>query len=179
MCKLMAGSPSGSGPRHTGGMTGFRRYRLPDGVEVESDQGSEVTFRVTMPADDAGHIGRQCPSCEQLFRMHAADYMALPDDQRITCPYCGFSADHSEFITPQQVERARAAAGEWAQQLVADKIGTALDDMVRSINRSSSDGGMISFSASRRPTMASTTTTRCTTPSASATKTSSSCSRRS
>ncbi len=132
-------------------MTGFRRYRLPDGVEVESDQGSTVTFRVTMPADDAGHIGRRCPSCEQLFRMHAGDYKALPDDQRMTCPYCGFSADHSEFITPQQLERARAAAGGWAKQLVADKIGTALDDMVRSINRSSSGGGMISFSASRSP----------------------------
>lgn len=87
-------------------MTRFHRYRLPDGVEVESDQGSTVTFRVTMPADDAGHIGRRCPSCEQLFRMHAGDYKGLPDDQRITCPYCGFSADHSEFITPQHGEAA-------------------------------------------------------------------------
>jgi hypothetical protein len=137
---------------------GSPRYRLPDGAEIESQQGSTVTFRVTMPADDAGHIGRECPSCKQLFRMHAGDYAALPEDQRLTCPYCSFSAAHSEFMTPQQLERAKAAAAGWAQQMVADKIGGALDDMVRSINRSSSSSGMFRVSAShrsRRPHMSS------------------------
>jgi hypothetical protein len=132
-------------------VTGFRRYRLPDGAEVESHQGSTVTFRVTMPADDAGHIGRRCPSCRQLFRVHAGDYAALPDDQRLTCPYCGFSAGHSEFVTPQQVERALAAAAGWAHQMAADKIGRALDDMVSNINQSSSSSAIFSVSASRGP----------------------------
>ncbi len=129
---------------------GSPRYRLPDGAEIESHHGSTVTFRVTMPPDDAGHIGRECPSCKQLFRIHAGDYAALPDDQRLTCPYCGFSETHSEFMTPQQLERAKAAAAGWAQQMVADKIGRALDDMVRSINRSSSSSGMFRMSASHR-----------------------------
>jgi len=133
--------------RDTGEVMGSPRYRLPDGAEIESQQGSTVTFRVTMPADDAGHIGRKCPSCKQLFRMHAGDYAALPDDQRLTCPYCGFSDTHSEFMTPQQLERAKAAAAGWAQQMVADKIGRALDDMARSINRSSSSSGMFRMSA--------------------------------
>lgn len=127
---------------------GSPRYRLPDGAEIESQEGATVTFRVTMPADDAGHIGRMCPSCKQLFRMHADDYAALRDDQRLTCPYCGFSDTRSEFMTPQQQERAKAAAAGWAQQMVADKIGSALDDMVRSINRSSSRSGMFRVSAS-------------------------------
>jgi len=137
--------------RDTCGMTGFRRYRLPDGVEVESQQGSSVTFRVTMPADDAGYIGRQCPECHQLFRMHVGDYTKLPDDQRLTCPYCMFSADHSEFVTSQQLERALAGAGEGALQAAADTLDEALDAMVRGINRSSSRGGMFSISASRGP----------------------------
>jgi uncharacterized Zn finger protein (UPF0148 family) len=135
---------------------GSRRYRLPDGAEIESQRGSAVTFRVTMPADDAGHIGRHCPSCKQLFRMHAGDYAALPDDQRLTCPYCGFTDTHSEFMTPQQLERATAAVAGWAQHMVADTIGSALDDMVRSINRSSSSSGLFRMSASHsssRPDM--------------------------
>ena len=132
-------------------MKGIRRYRLPDGVEVESKHGSTVTFRVTMPSDDAGHIGRQCPSCRQLFRLHADDYAALPDGLRLACPYCRFRADHGEFITPQQLERANAAVGDWAQQMVADKIGKALDGMVRTVNRSSSSGGMLRMTASRGP----------------------------
>ena len=146
-------------PRDNDCMTGLHRYRLPDGAEVESHDGSTVTFRVTMPADDAGHIGRRCPSCHQMFRMHASDFAALPEDQRLTCPYCGFSAGHAEFITPQQMNRARAAVGDWAHQMAADKIGQALDGMVRNINRSASSSGIIRFSASRgtsRPDMPAT-----------------------
>ena len=136
---------------HADSVTAVYRYRLPDGVEVESEQGSTVTFRVSMPADDAGHIGRQCPACHQLFRMHAGDYAPLPDDLRLTCPYCRFNGPHSEFLTPQQIERARAAAASCAQQMAADTIGKALDDMVRRINRSSSGSGMFRMTASRRP----------------------------
>jgi len=132
-------------------VTGFRRYRLPDGVEVEGQQGSSVTFRVAMPADDAGHIGRQCPSCKQLFRMHAGDYSKLPNDRRLTCPYCMSSADQGEYVTPQQLERALAGAGEWAYQAAADTLDEALDTLVRGINRSSSRSGMFSISASRGP----------------------------
>jgi hypothetical protein len=90
---------------------------------VESEHGSTVTFRVTVPSDDVGHIGRQCPSCHELFRMRADDYVDLPEDLSLTCPYCRFSADHGEFITAQQLERAQAAVGNWAQQMAADKIG--------------------------------------------------------
>src|SRR5260370_29471651 len=129
---------------------GSPRYQLPHGAKIESHHVHTVRFRVTMPPDDAGHIGRECPSCKQLFRIHAGDYAATPDDQRLTCPYCGFSETHSEFMTPQQLERAKAAAAGWAQQMVADKIGRALDDMVRSINRSSSSSGMFRMSASHR-----------------------------
>jgi hypothetical protein len=129
---------------------GISRYRLPDGVEVESEHGSTVTFRVTVPSDDVGHIGRQCPSCRELFRMHADDYVALPEDLSLTCPYCRFSADHGEFITAQQLGRAQAAVGNWAQQMAADKIGKALDNMVRTVNRSSS-GGIFRMTASRSP----------------------------
>jgi hypothetical protein len=130
---------------------GISRYRLPDGVEVESEHGSTVTFRVTVPSDDVGHIGRQCPSCRGLFRMHADDYVVLPEDLSLTCPYCRFSADHGEFITAQQLGRAQAAVGNWAQQMAADKIGKALDNMVRTVNRSSSSGGMFRMTASRSP----------------------------
>jgi hypothetical protein len=36
---------------------GSPRYRLRDGPEIETQQGSTVTFRVTMPADAAGMLG--------------------------------------------------------------------------------------------------------------------------
>jgi hypothetical protein len=118
---------------------------MPDGAEIVSEQGSTVTMHITMPADDAGHFGRQCPSCKRMFRMHVEDYKALPDDLRLTCPYCCLQEDHSEFMTEQQMERALAAAGEYAQQLVAGTLDEIFGNMARSVN---ARGGAIRMSYS-------------------------------
>lgn len=115
-------------------MTGPIRYRMPDGAEIVSEQGSTATIRVTMPVDDAGHFGRRCPSCERMFRIHAGDYEALPDVYRITCPYCCCQEDKSEFITEQQRERTRAAAGEYAHQLVAGTLDGIFGNMAWRLN---------------------------------------------
>ncbi len=133
--------------RHGGdpAVTGPIRYRMPDGAEIVSEQGSTVTMQITMPADDAGHFGRQCPSCKRMFRMHVEDYKALPDDLRLTCPYCCLQEDHSEFMTEQQMERALAAAGEYAQQLVAGTLDEIFGNMARSVN---ARGGVIGMSYS-------------------------------
>jgi hypothetical protein len=115
-------------------MTGRIRYRMPDGAEIISEQGGTVTMHISMPADDAGHFGRQCPSCARMFRMHVADYKALPDDIRLTCPYCCLEEDHSRFMTQQQLERMRAAAGAYAQQLVVKELDDIFGGMARSVN---------------------------------------------
>lgn len=126
-------------------MTGPIRYRMPDGAEIVSEQGSTVTMHISVPADDAGHFGRQCPSCERMFRMHVADYNALPDDIRLTCPYCCMEEGPSKFMTQQQLERMRAAAGAYAQQLVAGKLDGIFSSMARSTN---ARGGAIRVSYS-------------------------------
>lgn len=115
-------------------MSGTIRYRMPDGAEIVSEDGSTVTMHVTLPSDDAGHFGRRCPSCKRIFRMHVEDYHALPDDLRLTCPYCCAEEDHGEFITEQQKDRAMAAAGEYAQQLVAGKLDEMFSDLARKVN---------------------------------------------
>ena len=80
---------SASGQRRYWWGDGISGPSTTDGAEIESQAGSTVTFRVAMPAYDAGHIGRHCPACKQLIRMHAGDYAALPDDQRLTCRTAG------------------------------------------------------------------------------------------
>ena len=113
------------------------RYRMPNGAEIVSEQGGSVTIRVTVPADDAGHVGRRCPTCKRMFRMRAEDLLAaLPDDRRLTCPYCCAAATQSEFLTEHQENRGRHAAQEYGQQLVEGQIDDMLRNMVRSVNAS-------------------------------------------
>lgn len=43
----------------------FGRFRLPDGTEIVGRHGDEYTYtmRITVPDDDDGFLGRQCPGC--------------------------------------------------------------------------------------------------------------------
>jgi hypothetical protein len=79
---------------------------MPDGAQIVGRQGDTYHVTVSVPSDEHGFFGRQCPACEQLFRVDGDDYDALPDDVRLWCVYCGHHDEHSEFITAQQLDRA-------------------------------------------------------------------------
>jgi hypothetical protein len=110
-------------------MSGFR---FPDGVEFLGDGGDgNANFSVSIPVDDDGFFGRECPECEQHFRIAHEDYEALPDDLRLWCVYCGHDDDHSEFMTQQQTERVMRAAGDYAQQLVGRMLDQSFGSLAR------------------------------------------------
>jgi hypothetical protein len=130
-------------------MTGRIAYRMPDGMKIESRSGSIVTMRVTIPADGAGYFGRQCPACRRIFRMQVDDYEGLPDDQRLTCPYCRAEDEQSDFVTDQQNQRVMSAAEEYATQVVEGKFDDIFSNMTRRVN---SHGGAVrmTYSGSSR-----------------------------
>jgi hypothetical protein len=103
---------------------------MPDGVRIVGQNGDDVHMQVSMPTDEHGFFGRQCPTCTQLFRVDADDYEALPDDIELWCVYCGHHGEHSDFITRQQLDRATRAAEDWAMQ----SIGQRLDRSLRSLS---------------------------------------------
>lgn len=117
------------------------RFRMADGAELVGHQGDSFEIRVSIPSDDNGFFGRQCPECSLVFRMDAQQYEALPDDLTLWCVYCGHHAAHSEFMTEQQRDRIMRAADDFAMQMVSQE----LDEIFAGLARSSR-GGSISFS---------------------------------
>jgi hypothetical protein len=103
---------------------------MPDGARIVGQDTETVSMQVSMPLDEHGFIGRQCPSCSHLFRVDADDYEALSDELDLWCVYCGHHAEHSEFITAQQLERATRAVSDWAMQ----SIGQTLDHSFRRLS---------------------------------------------
>jgi len=113
------------------------RFRFPDGAEFLGDDGSgNVSFSVSIPIDDDGFFGRECPECEQHFRIAHTDYDRLPDDVRLWCVYCGHTDDHGEFLTSQQEERLMRVAGDYAEQLVGQMLDDTFGRMARRSRRS-------------------------------------------
>ncbi len=93
--------------------------RLPDGLsDIEAtEEGFQASL--SLPVDGDGFFGRECRACEQPFKMNADEWEALPDDPRVTCPYCGEQPeDANDFMTPDQQERVGAAINALAEQYV-------------------------------------------------------------
>ncbi|WP_189169813.1 hypothetical protein, partial [Pilimelia anulata] len=115
-------------------LDGSDGFLMPPGASVVGRDGDSYQMRVTVPSDEHGFFGRQCPSCRQIFRVDGDDYEALPDDLQLWCVYCGHHDDHSEFVTQQQLDRATRAAQDLGMQIV----GQAIDRVFGGISSSRS-----------------------------------------
>src|SRR5258707_14951091 len=99
------------------------RFNLPDGAEYDGtdDHGNDM-FRVSIPLDEHGFFGRECPSCGRTFLVSNESYDPLPDALRLWCVYCGHNADHSEFITRQQRARIISLAENVGMQAIIQAL---------------------------------------------------------
>jgi hypothetical protein len=106
-------------------------FRFPDGVEFVGSSGYDARFSVSMPLEEDGHFGRECPECGQHFRIDNGDYEVLPDDLVLWCVYCGHSDDHSEFLTQQQVQRLERVAHDYGSQLIGQMLDSTFGRIAR------------------------------------------------
>jgi hypothetical protein len=64
---------------------------------------------VTLQPDDNGLTGRECPTCEQYFKIQFGTGLK-GEDLPCHCPYCGHTGDQGEFTTKEQVEHVTSVA---------------------------------------------------------------------
>jgi sarcosine oxidase delta subunit len=120
----------------------------PDGVgEIRStDDGFETS--ISIPLDETGYFGRECPSCEGPFKMRKDEYEDLPDELELTCPYCGHHEEHSAFMSSAQRERVMAAARGLAEQYIHRELNETLGRTFGSGQPRRSSGSFISIETS-------------------------------
>ena len=95
-----------------------------------------------IPRDSDGYIDRECPSadCHREFKILPGT--GLKEPAPCICPYCGHSAESTEFTTETQ----RTYAIENAKAQVREAFQSDLRDMVGKLRASAPRGGMISVS---------------------------------
>jgi hypothetical protein len=78
-----------------------RRFRNLDAM------GSQVS--VSIPTDERGLLGRECPvpECLGYFKVKSGTGLTGPGLQ-CHCPYCGHVADPNSFWTKEQIEYAQS-----------------------------------------------------------------------
>jgi hypothetical protein len=74
---------------------------------------------VSIPRDDEGYLGRECPhsDCLGYFKIRPGTGLK-GTDLPCHCPYCGHTGSHQTFWTPAQVEYAKSVAMQQIAQAV-------------------------------------------------------------
>jgi hypothetical protein len=103
-------------------MSAWEHLPKPEGVGdiKDTDNGFEVS--ISIPTDDDGYFGRECPACEAPFKMRHDEYEALPEEIELTCPYCGHREEHPSFTSSAQHARVMAAAEGLAEQWLHKQV---------------------------------------------------------
>ncbi len=64
---------------------------------------------ISIPPDDKGYIGRECPKCEHYFKIKPGTGVTTGDPP-CNCPYCGHCDPQDQFFTTAQIEYAKSVA---------------------------------------------------------------------
>ena len=120
-------------------------FRLPEGVEYVGDEGDKIVMRVEIPLDDDGFFGRQCPACDQVFRVFHEDYEALPDN----CVF-GVCTAATTMTTASSSRRSRRIGSCGRRRHREQLVGQMLEESFGGLARRTR-GSAISFSYRSTP----------------------------
>jgi hypothetical protein len=97
-------------------------FRVPDGMTPPTRSGSNLLTNLSLPVDEDGFFGRECPNadCLAYFKLALDEYGLARERHRLTCPVCGTTESDEHFLTKDQVMRIRAAQIELARGAVND-----------------------------------------------------------
>lgn len=90
---------------------------------------THISFKVSMPTDDEGFIGRACDStdCGQYFKILVTDYK-----EDLYCPYCGAKFGKNNLFTRDQQKYLTEAIKEEGRVCVAKELQKMFKNMCRS-----------------------------------------------
>ena len=98
---------------------------------------------LSVPTDTDGYSDRQCPSSECLFhvKIHEEDWTQKVRDEKVFCPFCGHTADSTQWWTQQQIEYAKEMAVAQIQQ----RIDRAMRTDSQQWNQRQKRGGLLTI----------------------------------
>jgi hypothetical protein len=124
------------------------RDRLPDEISDVDYTADGFEAKISIPIDDEGFFGRACPACERFFKMKADEWTDLPDDAKVTCPYCGERPeDPGDFMTMAQTEYSTSALEAMAEQFAFEQV----TNMFRELQSQNRPGSGIEITVNEQP----------------------------
>lgn len=81
------------------------------------------SIKVSIPTDENGLVGRECPSCKSYFKVKFGTGLKISYH---ICPYCGYKSEGNNFLTREQKELMQSTI---ANQIVAPMLNNFSRDL--------------------------------------------------
>ena len=85
-------------------------------------------FNISIPLDEDGVIGRQCPRCEGKFAIEEETYLDR-GYMNLRCPYCKLIAEIDNYFTEEQIEYASRVTQEQGRRIMEEFIESTLGEV--------------------------------------------------
>jgi len=96
-----------------------------------------MTIGVNLIPNGKGFVGRECPKCFQYFKVKPGT--GLPTTT-CHCPYCGYTGDHKEFVTKDQIEYAKSVALKEINRRIIEPELKKLENSFKELERATRGG---------------------------------------
>ena len=96
-----------------------------------------INKKVKLPTDEDGFIGRECPKCNRYFKVKVGTGL---NTSICHCPYCGYTAEYSAFITKDQIEYAKSIALREVEELLIEPGLRRLEQSFKELEKSTNGG---------------------------------------
>lgn len=88
-----------------------------------------INIEIPVLTDDSGFVGRECPECEQYFKVKFGTGL---DTTECICPYCGHKNNHDQFYTKDQIKYIESYVEKYAFEQL---LKPALDEINQSFKK--------------------------------------------
>lgn len=105
-----------------------------------------MKIEVSLPPDEHGFTGRECPRCHKYFKVKFGTGLPTSTCQ---CPYCGYTGNHHEFDTKDQIEYAKSVAIREAMERIIEPELRKLERSFKELERATR-GGFIQIKVETR-----------------------------
>lgn len=82
------------------------------------------TFSIPLDVDHDGYLGRECPECEEYFKITPGTGIT-EGEPPCHCPYCGHCANQDQFFTKEQIK--------YAESVVMKQVSDAMTKDLKSL----------------------------------------------
>lgn len=109
-------------------------------------------MRITLPTDENGLTGRQCPAedCEGYYKIKFGTGVKEEGYDKCFCPYCGYRGTQNQFFTKDQVSHIKSIAVREVEKAIGAEI-KKWDRNLQQSTRNSFIKLRVNYKSSNRP----------------------------